>query len=580
MYQRQPVGALPVQSLSGMFPRRMDLQQELHEAAGNDARMQRQTYSRPCFAADQQPQQRIEQLGVMRDIDPGHSEGEIVRIDHQFPSSLQQLATQRFENLSGQLAKMTRLGAWRSLQQVQVDQQFHLVQHLLHVAQHVGPIPQRLAYLLDIVQPVRRRHQRIHDLQQRIQLQGNGRQCLALHPAHRFDKRLLVPQLDQHGVPPGEIARTANHADHPALRVPVGRAPDIGRLGLAVFLDDTLQGQGLLVLDGFPVTPRDAFAQLRRVPGRILEPEPTDFLEAPDAHPFEEMTVAHQQPPLAVPHHHRRRNRVHQRPQHGVLLLQFGGLGQFGGRSGDIRYRFHQPGGARHLQQLEGRADMELLLEPYLVGADRLVAECQLIGDLLVAQALGEQLQHGQFARGQLSDFVSPLCCGGVEILRLGHDAGKIAATVQDRTDRDFQVVQGLDLADIGIRPGLHGTAGIQVAFLAAVDHHPRAVAAGLQPTDEIQAAQARYAEFGDQQIGLELPALRQGVRSVVRLTDDLVSCAFQHRTQCRADHRKTIRDQDCAHGRVPVCGISRRCSLVHHGSAASGQPEARRYAG
>ncbi|MOA05131.1 hypothetical protein D3C78_1247150 [compost metagenome] len=161
-----------------------------------------------------------------------------------------------------------------------------------------------------------------------------------------------------------------------------------------------------------------------------------------------------------------------------MLFLQFDGLEQLGGRPRGIHYRSHQPGGTRHFQQLEGRADVQLLLEPYLVGTDRLVAERQLVGDLLVAQALGKQLQHGQLARRQLPDFAQPLRCGNIEVPRLGHDAGEIAATMQHRGDRGFQVVQGLDLADISIRPDLHGTTGIQRAVLAAVDHHPRAAAA------------------------------------------------------------------------------------------------------
>src|SRR5690349_17347697 len=93
-------------------------------------------------------------------------------------------------------------------------------------------------------------------------------------------------------------------------------------------------------------------------------------------------------------------------------------------RNSPIMVRSGQVVAFGELDQLEQIAGVELLHQAGLVGTDRLVAQQHIVGDLLVAQALGQAVQYLEFAPAN-----------AVEQLRIV--AGEIAVAHRvERTDR------------------------------------------------------------------------------------------------------------------------------------------------
>ncbi|MCY1418773.1 hypothetical protein D9M71_343420 [compost metagenome] len=204
------------------------------------------------------------------------------------------------------------------------------------------------------------------------------------------------------------------------------------------------------------------------------------------------------------------------------------------------------------LHQLDGGIDMQLLLQAHLVGADGLVADGQLLGDMLIGHALGQQLQHRQLARGKLGDFIGVIAAGfGFRPVMHGLP-GKIAAPMQHRRKSLDQLIQLIQFVDEAVRPGLQAAAGIEVAVLHAVDEDLHALLAGLQPADHIQSAQPRDSQFEDHQFRLPLARQLQRIQAVVGLGDDFVPTILQKHPQRPPNDGQAVHDHDPAQWSVP----------------------------
>ncbi|MCY1178360.1 hypothetical protein D9M73_187070 [compost metagenome] len=209
--------------------------------------------------------------------------------------------------------------------------------------------------------------------QQRRQLAVDAGQRLALAAAFGLGQEIGVAQFGQQHIARGEVLQAAEHAQRLPQLVAVGREPDVQHPRLAVHLGGDFHGDRLAKRHRLLVALLHLLAALGREPLGFAEGAALDIAQA-DSVVVEEWPVAHQQASLRVPDEHGRGRAVEQGPEHPVFphLLRIR-------RAGFLLPGRPLPGeGAAapgDLHHLDGRLDVQLLLQAHLVGADGLVAD-------------------------------------------------------------------------------------------------------------------------------------------------------------------------------------------------------------
>ncbi|MNM89070.1 hypothetical protein D3C81_1012960 [compost metagenome] len=178
-----------------------------------------------------------------------------------------------------------------------------------------------------------------------------------------------------------------------------------------------------------------------------------------------------------------------------------------------------------------------------------LLAERQLLGDLVVGVAVGEKVQDAQLAVGQLGDALGLARTQRRQVHAAEHLGGEVAAPAQNGGDRHAELLEVVVLADEASGAGLQETPGDVFRVLRAEGQHGHVQAACMQAFDDIQAVQQRQVDIDDQQVGAQVDGHRQRVDAVHRLADHLMPLAFQQQAHGMPGNRMLVGDQNSAHG-------------------------------
>ncbi|MCY1291495.1 hypothetical protein D9M70_406820 [compost metagenome] len=141
-----------------------------------------------------------------------------------------------------------------------------------------------------------------------------------------------------------------------------------------------------------------------------------------------------------------------------------------------------------HLGQLHSRTHLQLLLQIGLVGADRLDADGQLLGDGLVRLTLSQQLQDGHLAGGQRVQLPSPTVFHVF--------AQEVRAPAQHFLDGVLQLAQVFILADEAIGSRSKTQRSEVCGTLPGVDQQLEIGIVALYPAHEIEATLLRDGQF------------------------------------------------------------------------------------
>ncbi|MCY1512133.1 hypothetical protein D9M68_465840 [compost metagenome] len=186
---------------------------------------------------------------------------------------------------------------------------------------------------------------------------------------------------------------------------------------------------------------------------------------------------------------------------------------------------------------------MQLFLDARLVGADGLVADRQLLADIVVGHPLGQHLQDAQFAAGKHAQFIASLGVAANDAI-----GREIVPAMQHGADRLFQDRQVVVLADETVGTGLVAEPGEMLGALRGVHQDPGGGVARSDTSYHLETAEFRQQKLQHHQLRMQLLRLVQGRPAIVGQRNDLMTIAHQQFAEGPANHRQPIDDHRPGH--------------------------------
>ncbi|MCY1415373.1 hypothetical protein D9M71_308520 [compost metagenome] len=342
----------------------------------------------------------------------------------------------------------------------------------------------------------------------------------------------------------GDVGAAADHAEQVAAGIAVRRAPVVQHPPPAVDVHGDIAGERLASGDRLQKEALQRCGVGGRIPVDVQSAGAQHGLQIDFVH-AQEGRIGIQQTATGIAHIESCGQAVDHRPHHPhlLILVRRGECISCGLRT------FHQAVTAGEIDQLRQGVQVELLLQARAVGMHGLLAERQLLGDLVVGVAVGEKVQDAQLAVGQLGDTLGLARTQRRQVHAAEHLGGEVAAAAQDGGDRHAEFLEVVVLADEASGAGLQETPGDVFRVLRAEGQHGHVQAACMQAFDDIQAVQQRQVDIDDQQVGVQVDGHRQRVDAIHRLADHLIPLAFQQQAHGVPGNRMLVGDQNSAHG-------------------------------
>src|SRR6266511_2673802 len=244
------------------------------------------------------------------------------------------------------------------------------------------------------------------------------------------------------------------------------------------------------------------------------------------------------------------------------------------------------------------RVQVQLLEDVADVVLDGVLGDVELLGDVAVVVALGDELEDlhlavGEPRGGELLLLVGSFDHGGELVEELGgHRRGDQRLALGDRADGVGDLLDGDLLEQVAVGAGLDGV--VEVGLLVG-DRQHEDLGVGDEVLDglgRLDAAAPRHADVHQHHVGHQLLGLVDGLGAVAGLSDDLdVVLLLEHHLEATAEQRVVVHDQHadglpCApRSRLPVVGHALPSQLAgllraHHGfgSSATAPSSPRRY--
>src|SRR3990172_5978372 len=184
------------------------------------------------------------------------------------------------------------------------------------------------------------------------------------------------------------------------------------------------------------------------------------------------------------------------------------------------------------------------------VRLDGLDADVELLGDLLVGGALGDELEHLALAGGEevVADAAGvalqlPEVVGEVAVADAGAEVGVAA---MDGLDAEQELVYLRLLDDVAVGAGLQGAGDVLVLHVAGEHEDFGLGQAAADLTRRLDAVEAGHDRVHEDDVGLDLLGDLDGLAAVGGLADDLeAGLGLEHVAERLADDGGGVGDED-----------------------------------